>query len=56
MYIIVNLPYINVYQNYRCVLIHITMLIILFVGNYYRMMKSNTSISIKSRIYTPTII
>ena len=44
LYIIVNLPFSNVFQNYRCSLIHLTMLYTLLTTNYYRAMKSNTPI------------
>lgn len=44
LYTIVNLPFTNVYQNYRCSLIHITMLYTLLTTNYYRSMKSTTPI------------
>jgi hypothetical protein len=50
MYTIVNLPFLNVFQNYRCCLIHFTMLYTLLTANYYRTMKSNTPIEIKGRI------
>lgn len=56
MYTIVNLPFTNVFQNYRCSLIHITMLFTLLTTNYYRSMKSTTPIEVKGRIYTPAII
>ena len=56
MYTIVNLPFTNVYQNYRCCLIHVTMLYTLLTTNYYRGMKSTTPLEIKGRIYTPAII
>lgn len=56
LYTIVNLPFTNVYQNYRCSLIHITMLYTLLTTNYYRTMKSTTPIEVKGRIYTPAII
>lgn len=42
LYTIVNLPFTNVFQNYRCSLIHITMLYTLLTTNYYRSMKSTT--------------
>lgn len=56
MYVLVNLPFYNVYQNYRCVLIHFTTLYILLTTNFYRSMKSNTSLDIKARIYFPAIL
>jgi hypothetical protein len=56
LYVIVNLPFISVYQNYRAGFIHITMLVTLLVTNYYRSMKSNTPIDIKSKIFTPALI
>ncbi len=56
MYFIVNLPFSNVFQNYRAGLIHLTMLYILLTTNYYRSMKSNTPMNIKGRIYTPAVI
>ena len=56
LYTIVNLPFTNVYQNYRACLIHITMLFTLFTTNYYRTMKNNTPIEIKGRIYTPALV
>jgi|JI10StandDraft_1071094.scaffolds.fasta_scaffold113764_2 hypothetical protein len=56
MFIIINLPFTNVFQNYRCALIHATMLFTLLTTNYYRSMKSTTPMEIKGRIYTPAII
>jgi hypothetical protein len=56
MYTIINLPFTNVFQNYRCALIHLTMLYTLLTTNYYRGMKSTTPLEIKGRIYTPAII
>ncbi len=56
MYTIVNLPFLNVFQNYRCCFLHVTMLYTLLTTNYYRGMKSTTPMEIKGRIYTPAII
>ena len=44
MYFITNLPFTNVYQNYRGGLIHLTMTYTLLTTNYYRSMKSTTPI------------
>lgn len=56
MYTMINLPFKNVYQNYRCSLVHLTMLYTLLTTNYYRSMKSTTEMSVKGKIYTPAII
>lgn len=56
MYFIINLPFSSALQNYRAGLIQVTMLYILLTTNYYRSMKSNTSLEVKGRIYTPAII
>lgn len=56
LYMMVNLPFTNVYQNYRCGLIHFTMFFTLLTANYYRSMKSNTPMEVKGRIYTPAVI
>ncbi len=56
LYVIVNLPFISVYQNYRAGFIHVTMLITLLVTNYYRSMKSNTPMEIKGKIFSPALI
>jgi hypothetical protein len=42
LYNLVNLPFIDAYQNYRANVCHVTQLIILFVTNYYESMKSTT--------------
>ena len=44
VYLLVNLPFTDTYQNYRSFVCHITMLMILFTADYYRTMKSNTPI------------
>lgn len=56
MYFIINLPFRESIQNYRCGLINITALVILATTNYYRGMKSTTPLSIKGKIFTPAII
>lgn len=56
LYVLVNLPFKCVYQNYRSVTIHLTTLIIILVANYYRTMKSNTPLAVKGRIYAPAIL
>lgn len=56
LYIVVNLPFTNVYQNYRCALVHITTFMVLLTTNYYRSMKSNTELEIKGKIYTPALM
>jgi hypothetical protein len=56
MYFIVNLPFSSTLQNYRAGLVQATMLYTLLTTNYYRSMKSNTSLDIKGRIYAPAII
>ena len=44
IYVLVNLPFIDYYQNYRTGLIHFTTIFILLTANYYRSMKANTPI------------
>ncbi len=56
MYTLINLPFSQPLQNYRCALIHAPMLFTLLTTNYYRAMKSTTPMEIKGRIYTPAII
>ena len=43
-YFIVNLPFVDAYQNYRSALINFAFLFTLFTANYYRTMKSNAPI------------
>jgi hypothetical protein len=56
MYFVVNLPFSNVYQNYRGAFVHFTMMYTLLTANYYRTMKSTTPVEIKGKIYTPALI
>lgn len=56
MFFGVNLPFTNVYQNYRAGLIHVTMAFTLLTTNYYRSMKSTTPMEIKGRIFNPALI
>lgn len=56
MYNLINLPFSDALQNYRCNVIHVTQLVILATANYYRSMKINTPMNIKARIYTPAIL
>ena len=56
LYVIVNLPFRDVYQNYRSVFVHLITVYILLVANYYRTMKSNTPVNVKERIYDPAIL
>ena len=56
MYNIINLPFKDTLQNYRCNLIHITQLVTLFVANYYREMKMNTPMNVKAKTYAPAIL
>ena len=56
IYVIINLPFLDFYQNYRTVLIQLTNLFILFNADYYRIMKSNIPLQIKGKIYSPAII
>lgn len=56
LYLIVNLPYIDTFQNYRSAASHLSILAILFAGNYYRTMKSNTPMETKAYIFGPAIV
>lgn len=56
MYNIINLPFMSAIQNYRSNIIHITQLVILLSANYYRSMKLNTPIQVKSKLTTVSII
>lgn len=56
LYFIINLPFTDWFQNYRAGLCHLTQLIILLTANYYRSMKSNTPLSIKSRQHTFAVV
>ena len=56
MYNIVNLPFLDAYQNYRANLCHSTQLVILFVFNFYSSMKANESLEVKSRLFTPALL
>ena len=56
LYVIVNLPFRDVWQNYRAVFVHLLTAYILLVANYYRAMKSNTPVSVKARIYGPVVL
>ena len=53
---LVNLPFSNVYENYRSNVIYVSHLIILFTTNYYRSMKSTTPIEVKSHLHTAAIV
>ena len=52
MYHIVNLPFRNVFHNYRAGLVHATEFIILMVTSYYRSMKSTSPLQVKSHYLT----
>ena len=52
----INLPFSNVYQNYRSNIIYIAHLIILITTNYYRSMKSTTPIEVKAHLHTAAIV
>lgn len=56
MFNIINLPFIDAYQNYRANLCHVTQLVILFVCNFYSSMKANESLEVKSRHFTPALL
>lgn len=56
MFNITNLPFLDTYQNYRCTFIHISMITILLVSNYYEGMKANTPISEKGRMENAAIL
>ena len=52
MYMFLNLPFKQAYQNYRTCFCHIAHLIILFVGNYYDSMLANQPWSKKGYLFT----
>ena len=56
MFNIINLPFVDFYQNYRANLCHLTQMIILLVTNYYRSMRINDPLSVKAKIFTPAKI
>ena len=56
LYNITNLPFKSTLHNYRANTIHICQFIVLMVSNYYRSMKSTTPLSVKSKIYGPSIL
>ncbi len=56
LYNLVNLPYAKAYHNYRANICHLTQFISLFVAMYYRSMKSSTSRSKVSTIFSPAYI
>ena len=56
IYVCVNTPFTNVYQNYRAVFVHFTTFCILLVTNFYRNMKQTTEIEIKAKIFAPALI
>lgn len=56
LFLIVNLPFTSPLQNYRSCFIHLGMIIVLLVGNYYRAMKENASLSVKSNTNWPAIL
>ena len=56
LYNFTNLPFRSALHNYRANAVHISQFIILMATNYYRSMKSTTSIDIKGRIYEPAIL
>lgn len=55
LYVIINLPFVDVWQNYRTVFVQATILYIVFIADYYKTMKSNTPMIVKGRIYGPAI-
>ena len=56
IYTLVNLPFIQAYQNYRAVFCNVTITLALFVAMYYRSMKENLEMEPKAVIYGPAII
>ena len=56
VYNLVNLPFVKAYHNYRANICHIAQFICLFVGMYYRSMKSTTNLDEVNTIYTPVYI
>lgn len=53
VYNFVNLPFKEVYHNYRANVCHITHFVIILVANYYNVMKSNLIAPIKNTIISP---
>lgn len=56
LYNLVNLPYQKAYHNYRANICHLTQFISLFVAMYYRSMKSTTSRTTLSTVFSPAYI
>lgn len=56
IYNLVNLPFIDTYQNYRASTCHFTIMFIIFVSNFYTVMKVNTPMQDKSVIFSPAKI
>lgn len=56
LYFVVNFPYNSPLHNYRSSIVHMTNIVIILTSNYYRSMKMNTEISIKSRLHGLAIL
>ena len=56
LYNLVNLPFQKAYHNYRANICHIAQFVCLFVGMYYRSMKSTSNVDDVNTIYTPVYI
>lgn len=56
LYNIVNLPFVQAYQNYRANFCHWTQLVILLVTNFYTIMRANEGIEQKAMIFSPAQI
>jgi hypothetical protein len=53
LYNLVNLPFQKAYHNYRANICHVTQFICLFVGMYYRSIKSTSPVDDVNSIYAP---
>lgn len=56
LYNLVNLPFQKAYHNYRANICHIAQFTCLFVGMYYRSMKSTSNVNEVNTIFTPVYI
>ena len=53
---LINLPFKNVFHNYRSNIIYLTHLVTLFTTNYYVSMKSTTPLNVKAHYHTAAIL
>ena len=56
LYFLVNLPFNNVFQNYRCAMIQLSSNYSMLISNYYGNILRGTALQEKGRVYGPAIM